>query len=104
MTEEQKARVSSITSFIGGEVYNSVAVLYFTNCIDDLHIRSIFHPLVFIVQGDEKNTVFRTNLNPTPEQIPQIRRFIDMAQGRIPYGIEYTPLQKRLPNEGTTNI
>jgi hypothetical protein len=97
MTEEQRQRISEIPEFLRGEMYDVVTVLYFSTRLNDMFIRSILDPLMFLFQELQNNTQFKINFNPTEEQKPMLRRFMEMAQGRLLDGLPYHPLHKYLP-------
>lgn len=100
MNATQEQNLLSIPACLYGEHYPVVSVFYFNALVDDLYIRSIIDPLLFIFQRNAANTVFKFNINPTPEQIPALKKFVEIAQGKIPLAhLPFTPVTKALPNE-----
>lgn len=98
MTDQQIEQIQNLDGFLCGESYPSVTILYFTKKQNDMFIRTLLDPLMFLFQDLQNNKQFKINFNPTPEQMPAVRAFLELAQGRTSPGLTYTPIHKRLPN------
>jgi hypothetical protein len=77
LTDLQKEAVGNLQSFVSGAEYDQFTLLLFSeNC--HMAVRHAIHPTPFIFQ--QRPEQFQINFNPTSEQMPGVRRFLDLVR------------------------
>lgn len=82
LTEDQVQQLQGLASFVGGEVYASATRLLFDQVIDDLRLRAILHPTMFVVTTHQKAMMKTNIITPTRQQKEGFRKLFDFLYGQ----------------------